>query len=396
MKLVRWGLYSIGINIMLASISLAVALSSGSLAVKAEIVHNIVDMLTASTVLVGLRIAGHKSKRFPYGLYKVENIVALIMAMAIFLTAYEVGRSAVLGTEYAITAAWWNVAALLVAMGIALGFSWAELHVGRKSNSPALIADAKEYRVHLLTTGLLVATLAGSRLNVNIDRWAALIVALVIAKTGWDLLFGGIRVLLDASLEPEEIEQIRKLMLEQAEVAEVKSITGRNAGRVRFVEGTITLRVRDLEKVEHATTEIENRVQDLMPNVERVLIHAEPNTSQHHIYAVPLQNTSGALSEQFGEAPFFAVLTVERENVIVQNKEIVKTPDPGNARGKGIRIAEWLVEKKVDTVFVSASLHGKGPEYVFSNAGINIESTSAKALGEIEQSFADEQDIAEE
>ena len=65
MNLERWGWYSIGINIVLMLINLVIARASGSLAVTAEVVHNLVDLLTAVAVLIGLKLSGRKSKEFP-------------------------------------------------------------------------------------------------------------------------------------------------------------------------------------------------------------------------------------------------------------------------------------------------------------------------------------------
>ena len=50
------------------------AATSGSLGVTAELVHDVADLLAAA-VLLGLKVAAPKSRAFPYGLYKVENLV---------------------------------------------------------------------------------------------------------------------------------------------------------------------------------------------------------------------------------------------------------------------------------------------------------------------------------
>jgi divalent metal cation (Fe/Co/Zn/Cd) transporter len=47
MNIERWGWYSIAVNVILALINLVIATASGSLAVEAEMVHNLVDLLTA-------------------------------------------------------------------------------------------------------------------------------------------------------------------------------------------------------------------------------------------------------------------------------------------------------------------------------------------------------------
>ena len=94
MKIERWGWYSIAVNVVLAIINLVVALASGSLAVEAELVHNLVDFLTAVGVLIGLKLATRKSKEFPYGLYKLENVITVVLAVMIFVTAYEIVQEA--------------------------------------------------------------------------------------------------------------------------------------------------------------------------------------------------------------------------------------------------------------------------------------------------------------
>jgi len=56
-RLERWGWYSVAVNIVLALLHGLIALLSGSLAVAAELIHNLVDLLTAVAVLIGLRLA---------------------------------------------------------------------------------------------------------------------------------------------------------------------------------------------------------------------------------------------------------------------------------------------------------------------------------------------------
>ena len=39
---------------------------------------------------------------------------------------------------------------------------------------------------------------------------------------------------------------------------------------------------------------------------------------------------------------------------------------------KGIKVSEWLLEKGVDTVYSPKGFKGKGPGYVFSDAGVDV------------------------
>jgi len=300
----RWGWYSIAVNILLALLHGFIALRFDSLAVAAELTHNIVDLATAVAVLIGLKLAGRKSKFFPYGLYKVENLVAAGLAALIFLTAHEIARDALLATTAPVWVDNWMLAALTVTVALPLVFSHFELRAGKLANSPALIADAREYRVHGFTTGLVFAALLSERFRYPLDRLAALVIVVAVMKTGWDLLRDAMRVLLDASLDAETLDHIRNVFNAEPAVAEVKWVTGRNAGRFRFVEAGVALRVTEVDKAEWVMRRIETRVRAAVPYVERVLIHIEAPASPYVRYAVPLADRDEKVSPHFGEAPF--------------------------------------------------------------------------------------------
>jgi cation diffusion facilitator family transporter len=379
----RWGWYSIAVNVVLAVINLGIALASGSLAVEAEMIHNLVDLLTAIGVLIGLKLSTRKSKAFPYGLYKLENVVTVVLAVMTFITAYEIARDALFAPTRLATVNVWMLVGVVVATAIPLVFSHFELRAGQAANSPALIADAREYRAHVFTTGVVLAALVGQCFHLPLDRVAALIIVLAIGKTGWELLTDGMRVLLDASLDADTWLEIRKTIVAEPAVAQVIELTGRNAGRFRFVEAEVALRVRELEQAQVVTQRIEAQIRQAVPHVDRVLIHAEPVHRTHRLYAVPLANLGGALSEHFGEAPFFAQVRVRLADSVVEEQQILANPYAEEEKAKGIRVAEWLVAQKVDVVLLRESLHGRGPVYVFGDAGVEMQQIGGSTLAEV-------------
>jgi cation diffusion facilitator family transporter len=382
MNLERWGWWSIVVNIILAAINLVIAAVSGSLAVEAEMVHNLVDLLTAIGVLLGLKLSTRKSKAFPYGLYKLENVIAVVLAGMIFFTAYEIARKALLSSAGQAVVDLWMLGGVVIAAIIPLVFSHFELRAGRAANSPVLIADAKEYRVHVFTTGIVFASLLAQWFDFPLDRIAAVIIVIAVGKTGWDLLVDGVRVLLDASLDADTLLEIREIIAAEPTVAELKWVTGRNAGRFRFVEAEVALRICDLEKAESTTRRIEAQIRRAVPYLERVLIHAEPVERTHLRYAVPLADPGGTLSEHFGEAPYFALVLVHLADGAIEEQQVLVNPYRQEEKAKGIRVAEWLVEHKVDLVRLRESLQGKGPVYVFGDAGVEMQETQATTLSE--------------
>ncbi|MCX6072508.1 MAG: cation diffusion facilitator family transporter [Chloroflexi bacterium] len=375
-----WGWGSIGVNVALSLLNLGIAVASGSLAVAAEMLHNLVDLMASVAVLVGLKISRRRSESFPYGLYKVENVIAVGVAGLILFTAFEIIREALFAHQRQTTVNPWMLAGVMLSAVIPLVFSHSELRAGKAANSPSLIAEAQEYRAHIFSSGVVLISLIGHIFGLSLDRPAALLVVFFIARTGWELLKDGMRVLLDASLDAETLAQVRQIIENDPATTQIKTLTGRNSGRYRFLEAEVTLRKDDLKKAHAVSQRIEQAIRAEVPHVERVLIHYEPTGSIHRRDAFPLANPDGRLSEHFGEAPYFALVTLRRADEAVEKQEVVENPHREVSKAKGIRVAEWLVSQKVDRVVLKESLQGKGPEYVFAAAGVQMILTEAETV----------------
>jgi cation diffusion facilitator family transporter len=376
----RWGWGSIGVNLVLSLLNLVIAIASGSLAVTSEMIHNLVDLMASVVVLIGLRISQRRSKSFPYGLYKIENVVSVALAGLIFFTGYEIVREALTNSRGQTTVNPWMLAGVLLSAVIPFIFSHFELRAGKVANSPSLIAEAQEYRTHIFSSGVVFISLIGHFFGLNLDRLAALLVVFFIARTGWELLKDGMRVLLDASLDAQTLAQVRQIIESDPATIQLKNLTGRNSGRYRFLEAEVTLRTDDLKRAHDVSQRIEKAIRVEVPHVERVLIHYEPAVPILRCYAFPLTTTDGILSEHFGEAPYFALVRLKLSDGEVEKEEIIQNPYRELSKAKGIRVAEWLVSQKVDHVMLKENLHGKGPEYVFADAGVEMIYTKAGSV----------------
>ena len=152
----------------------------------------------------------------------------------------------------------------------------------------------------------------------------------------------------------------------------------------------MALRTDDLQKAERVTTDIENKVVDTLENIERVVIHSEPQPRTHMRYALPLANKSGDISQHLGEAPFFALLKIRLKDKQVEHQDIKPNPFTRVEKGKGIKVAEWLVNENIDYVIVKKSLQGKGPEYVFRDAGVEMSITDKDTLHAVVEQILNE------
>ena len=64
---------------------------SNSIALRADAFDNLNDIVMYATAIIGFLIVRKKpNKQYPYGYYKIENIISLIFSFVIFYTAYNI------------------------------------------------------------------------------------------------------------------------------------------------------------------------------------------------------------------------------------------------------------------------------------------------------------------
>jgi cation diffusion facilitator family transporter len=365
-------LLAIGINLLLFGIKYAFSRLSGSIALKADAFHSLSDVVASLTVFVGLIIAKRKTKSFPYGLYKVENLVSCMVAVAIFYAGYEIVMEATEGIAVELQNIWVTIASVLCVMVIAYGYSRYATRVGTEINSPSLVADAKHIGVDMFSSAMVLVVLLSSFAGLNLDRISAFIIVAIIAWSGGKILIDGIRVLLDASLDYKTLSIAEKLILAEPQVMEVQHLTGRNSGRYKFIEADIFLKTAELDRAHFIANRIESNIKSQIKNVDRVLIHYEPSKKENFIYAVPLQYANQQrISRHFGEAPYFGLITVRIKDKKAIEQKVIENPFTQVEHGKGILVAEFLNKHLVDVVITKESFEGKGPYYVFSNAAVD-------------------------
>jgi cation diffusion facilitator family transporter len=379
--ILRVGIYSVLVNGGLVAIKLTLSYLTGSLSLRADAVHSFIDIISSGTVILGLIISGRRSAGFPYGLYKVENVAAIIISFLLFGTAFEIIHQAIFAPSEIQGFSGWVLAVAAVLVLVPFLFGRYEAAVGREFNSPSLVADGKNFRADVFSSAIVFFGLLGQYLQLPLDRVAAILVAVFIVWAGWGILADGMRVLLDASIPHETLDLIRTTIEGDPAVVEVKKVMGRNSGRYVFVEAEMTLRTPSLERAHQISERIERKIAEKVPNVDHTVLHYEPRHETRIRYGVPLADQGGTISSHFGEAPYFAIVDIDIPGRKIERTEIIANPHLQVVKGKGLKVASFLVTLKPDIIATREELAGKGPGYVFSDAGAETVQTDAKDLG---------------
>ncbi len=382
-------LVSVGVTTFLVVIKYLFGTLSGSIALIADSIHSLTDVISSLGVFIGLKISSRKpTKAFPYGFYKAENIASLFLAFAILYAGYEIiltsvetfGRIVLTNLPFAIATALTSVIVTLV-------LSRYKLRVGRAINSPSLIADGKHARADTYaSTAVLIGLLGYSFGFPFLDPISGIFVSVFVFKAGYEILKDSIKVLLDASIGYEGLNRIREVVSEVHGIRKINALKARSSGKFIFIELELQTNLKDLERVQQLSKKLEERIKSEIKNVDRVLTHMEPEEKEFMRYAVPCTENNGLrsqVSEHFGRANYFCLFDIRTADNELTDMRFIKNPFLALEKKKGLKAAELLVSNQIDKLFTKESIAQKSAFYVLREAYVEFEETDAETIEEI-------------
>jgi cation diffusion facilitator family transporter len=274
LRLVFW------MNLTVIGIKVAVWGVSHALSVVAEIFHSSLDAANNLFALAIARVAAQDpDDEHPYGHHKFETLGALALVGVLSITVFELIRQAVarLGAGPTVPAevGSWAIGLMVFSLGAGLAISRYESRVGKRLGSDLLLADAAHTRADVLTTLAVLVGLVAIRMGYpTADPLATIVVAALIAHTGWAIVKETVPVLVDhRAVDPSRIEI---LAMSVDGVRSAYGIRSRGKPGDRFAELTIavehTLNVAESHAIADTT---ERRVADAL-GAREVVVHVEP------------------------------------------------------------------------------------------------------------------------
>jgi cation diffusion facilitator family transporter len=377
----KWVVFFSALESLVESgIKLGAALSTGSVGLLADCIHSAADVAGSFMVWIGVRLATHKYKRFPYGFYKIENLLALFIGFAILYGAYEVLQIFLSGETVLPENIPIGIAAVL--LGMSIDFFWGrfEAKSGRLINSPGIEASGNHTVSDVYSSMIVLVGLVGSLFGFNLDRWAALIVAIIIFKIGIVILWDNVKVLLDISLPAEKLQEYSKMIARQPGVLTVKSIRGRNAGSFRFIDVDVGLKAYSLERANDIVARIEARLKEEDATIDTVFVHHAHEFPRIISVLIPTDESGKKMSDYFGRSTHITTLKYDRESRTYSDLRTEVNVDHQEGKQRGIKLAEKFIDKGIDTVCCKEDLHEKGPGLMFYRFGIDVRKTDENDL----------------
>jgi len=255
---------------------------TGSIAIRADAIHSVIDLSGVIIGYIGIRIASKppdEQRAFGHG--KAENIASTIIAGLILAAAGTIFYGAIKrlivgGSVELVTLGIYVTAVAIVINGT---ISWYSLRIARSADSLALEATAHDMFADVLSScavlaGLILVRLTGLNL---LDSIAALLVAVLIARTAYLAMKKSLGGLIDVKLPEDEENIIRSSILEHVgELVSFHELRTRKAGKQRYID--LHLVVPKDTSVEEAHRLCDHLEQDIEVKLQstNVTIHVEP------------------------------------------------------------------------------------------------------------------------
>ncbi|MFP4477434.1 MAG: cation diffusion facilitator family transporter [Desulfatibacillaceae bacterium] len=366
----RRALASIGVNLALALAKGVAGVISGSAALLGDAVHSATDVVGAGAAYLGLWLAGRRHPSFPYGMYKAENIAQLVTSVAILLAGYEIARTAILEKSHLPS----TEIALPVTLGALLatfGFGLYQIRQGRRLSSPALSADGRDYLVDSISTLVVLASLVGAYFHVELDKYAAVVVAGFIFWSGGGLMVHAMRDLMDQSIDRETERDIIRRVEDHRRVQGVERFFSRRAGGRFLVDMDVVVRTGSHELAERAARHLEWEIREEFPHLVMVRIKTRPHSNEYLRRLTPREYPDGPVHPHLGKAPWFLLEVIRREDGEVVERQHMENPHAEAEAKRGLLTGRWMLEQNPDEVVVTGTGDGTAAA-LLEEAGVEL------------------------
>jgi cation diffusion facilitator family transporter len=266
-------------NIVVVIVKFVVGVNTNSLAVFGDALQSSVDSANNLFAIFVVRVAAKApDEEHPYGHAKFETLGALLIALLLALSIFELVRGAIarlVTGAPSLNVSSTALALLVFTLGVNIGVVWLETRAGRRLRSDLLLADALHTRTDVFITLGVLGGLALARSGLAwADPALALIVAVLVGRAGYQILRRSIPTLVD------ERAFDRATIQREAErvdgVVSAYGIRSRHAGDRRFAELTIAVDgQKNVANAHRIADQVEDRLRDNL-QLDEVTVHVEP------------------------------------------------------------------------------------------------------------------------
>ena len=274
-------------NIALTVVKAIAGLLGNSVAMLADAVHSISDLLTDFVTLWASKVS-HKPRdqSHPYGHGKFESLGALIISGLLVATGLGIGYHAVENLQLVTAGKGLGHPTGVALVGAVISIAVKELvyqltmKVGNKYDSKVIKANAWHHRSDAISSVVALVGVVGGMLELPVvDPIAGLLVAGLIVKAAVELAWDSLKDLTDQNVSAAVLQQVERLLddMRGEGVVGWHQLRGRRMGPYMILDVHIEVSPKLSVTVSHQIAEkVRRHIMDQMPAVSEVLVHIDP------------------------------------------------------------------------------------------------------------------------
>jgi cation diffusion facilitator family transporter len=371
-----WLLASVFLNLFFSVTKLFWGWHFSSTVVMVDGIHSISDVFGAFLIFMALRISGRKSRLFPFGLNKLEDMAAILGGLAIVFAGYEIIRNAFFG--HGIKSPTHVLSTFLFISGIIILeflFYFFERKAARRLESPGVKADAVNWLGDIGTSFVVMAGILGYYFKIPYaEKVAVVLIVVMILYSAFGILRDAFLTLLDASVDGQTIRKARQVIRRFTEVSRIDKLYIRRSGSLLIADIVLQVNQKSMEEAHLLVDKIEQNLYHEIPNLDTVTIHYEPGQKHYSMTAMLLDDTKKNIATSFHNTAWIEIKQIGTDGELLHTNMV---PNPVNnlAKGKAIRLAAWLIEQKIDTLIFDPEDMEDDLQTLFNALGIEINSS---------------------
>jgi cation diffusion facilitator family transporter len=274
------------VDLLLGVAKVVVGITAGSQALVADGIHSFSDLVTDFLVLFAAKHAHRAADtEHPYGHGRIETVATVVLGVALVLVAIGIGYDAarrLLHQDLLLHPGWLALVVAAISVVSKEVIYQYTARAARRLRSKMLLANAWHSRSDAISSIIVVIGVLGTMAGYPyLDAVAAIAVALMIAKIGWDLLWKSLQELIDSALDPEQVEAIRKTIMAVDGVRACHMLRTRHSGNDALVDVHIlvdpVLSVSEGHQIGEA---VRGRLIATMEDISDVMVHIDPEDDE--------------------------------------------------------------------------------------------------------------------
>lgn len=274
------------VNVTQTLIKIGFGILGQSAALIADGIHSLSDLLSDLLVIIAVRLGSREADlEHPYGHRRFETIATVILGISLIGIGGGIAWSVMerMGNPEHLPVP--NEISLAVAAVSILINEWLYHYtkrIAKTTRSKLLMANAWHQRSDALTSVVVLFGIGAVMLGYPLaDAIAAIVVALMVAKIGLTLVVGSIKELVDTSLPPAVVTEIRSSIMAIDGVEGIHLLRSRQMGEDALIDAHIVVDPRITVSEGHMIGDIVRddlikRFDDVMD----VLVHVDPEDDE--------------------------------------------------------------------------------------------------------------------